>query len=64
MNRIPPDARFTDEQGRRLPSPVGEDVGWIVIRARSEEICLLRVLIEELLGSGTGGRSGSNGSDG
>ena len=36
--------------GQRHPSPITKDVVWVVIRARGEEICRLRIPVAELMG--------------
>ncbi len=37
--------------GQRHTSPIARDVVLVVIRARGEEICRLRIPVEELLGT-------------
>ena len=45
------DYEFEDPAtGRRHPSPIPRDIIWVVIRARGEEICRLRIPTAELLG--------------
>ena len=45
------DYEFEDPAtGRRHTSPVPQDVVWVVIRARGEEICRLRIPTAELMG--------------
>jgi len=40
----------TRPPGGRHPSPIRQDIIWVVIRARGEEICRLRIPTAELLG--------------
>ena len=50
MNRDT-DYEFEDPAtGQRHASPIARDIIWVVIRARGEEICRLRIPVEELLG--------------
>ena len=45
------DYEFEDpETGERHTSPIPQDVVWVVIRARGEEICRLRIPVAELMG--------------
>jgi len=45
------DYEFEDPAtGQRHVSPIPQDVVWVVIRARGEEICRLRILTAELMG--------------
>ena len=45
------DYEFEDpETGQRRTSPIAQDIIWVVIRARGEEICRLRIPTAELLG--------------
>ena len=45
------DDEFEDPAtGQRHPSPIPQDVVWVVIRARGEEICRLRISTAELMG--------------
>ena len=45
------DYEFEDPAtGERHVSPIPQDVVWVVIRARGEEICRLRIPVAELLG--------------
>ena len=45
------DYEFADPAtGQRHVSPIPQDVVWVVIRARGEEICRLRILTAELMG--------------
>jgi len=45
------DYEFEDpETGERHVSPIARDIIWVVIRARDEEICRLRIPTAELMG--------------
>jgi len=45
------DYEFEDSvTGQRHTSPIPRDIIWVVIRARGEEICRLRIPVAELLG--------------
>ena len=45
------DYEFEDpETGERHTSPIPRDIIWVVIRARGEEICRLRIPTTELMG--------------
>jgi len=49
------DYEFEDPTtGVRHATPVAQDIIWVVIRARGEEICRLRIPTAELLGTGKG----------
>jgi len=46
------DYEFEDPAtGQRHTSPVPQDIIWVVIRARGEEICRLRIPVAELMGA-------------
>jgi len=45
------DYEFEDPTtGGRHASPIAQDIVWVVIRARGEEICRLRIPVAELMG--------------
>ena len=50
LNRDTDDEFEDPETGERHVSPIAQDVVWVVIRARGEEICRLRIPVAELLG--------------
>jgi len=46
------DDEFEDPAtGQRHTSPIPQDIVWVVIRARGEEICRLRIPTAELMGN-------------
>ena len=45
------DYEFEDPAtGQRHAAPIAQDVVWVVIRARGEEVCRLRIPVAELMG--------------
>ena len=45
------DDEFEDPAtGQRHAAPIARDIIWVVIRARGEEICRLRIPVAELMG--------------
>ena len=50
LNRDTDDEFVDPETGTRHASPIAQDIIWVVIRARGEEICRLRIPTAELLG--------------
>ena len=50
LNRTTEDEFEDPATGQRHPSPIARDVVLVVIRARGEEICRLRIPTAELLG--------------
>jgi len=46
------DYEFEDPAtGQRHTSPIPRDIVWVIIRARGEEICRLRISVAELMGA-------------
>ena len=50
LNRDVDDEVKDPATGQRYPSPIARDIIWVVIRARGEEICRLRIPTAELMG--------------
>ena len=50
LNRDTDDEFEDPETGTRHTLSVAQDIIWVVIRARGEEICRLAIPVEELLG--------------
>ena len=50
LNRDPAHEFEDPETGQRHAPPIAQDVVWVVIRARGEEICRLRIPVAELMG--------------
>jgi len=50
LNRDTDDEFEDPATGQRHASPIPRDIVWVVIRARGEEICRLRIPTAELLG--------------
>jgi len=50
LNRDIDDEVEDPATGERHVSPVPQDIIWVVIRARGEEICRLRIPVAELMG--------------
>ena len=51
LNRDIDDEVEDPASGQRHTSPVPRDIIWVVVRARGEEICRLRIPVAELMGA-------------